>query len=65
MEVGRGCACILEPSNTTGDFLFEVSEAKEEGVSVSFRKYPILVTDSIDNSICKIVRIGSSSLSPL
>lgn len=56
VEVDRGYAHILELSNTTSNFLFEVSEAKEGGVSVSFRKYPILDTDSIFK-----MRIGSSS----
>ena len=61
VEVGSGRACILELSNTDSKFLFKVSEAKEEGgVSASLRKYPILNTDSIDNSVCKT--IGSSRL---
>lgn len=64
-EIGRGYVCILELSNATSNFLFKVSEAKEGSVSVSFRKYPILDTDSINNSICKIMRIGSSCLSPM
>lgn len=59
VEVDRGYAHILELSNTTSNFLFEVCEAKEGGVSVSFRKYPILDTDSIFK-----MRIGSSSKAP-
>lgn len=63
---GRQRLCRhFELSNTTSNFLFKVPEAKEGGVSVSFGKYPILDTDSIDNSICKIMRIGSSCLSPV
>lgn len=53
IEIGRGYACILELSNAASNFLFKVSEAKEGSVSVSFRRYPILDTDSSDNSIIR------------
>lgn len=36
--------------------LLKVWEAKEGGVSASWRKCPVLDTDSIDTSICKVIR---------
>lgn len=61
LEEGRGFAFIWNYFGNTLGSLAVKSDLKQRGVSVCFRKCPILGTSSID--LCKIMTGGSSFLS--
>lgn len=60
LEESRSFAFILELGNAPGSLAVS-SDLKQRGVSVSFRKCPILGTSSIDH--CEIMTRDSSFLS--